>query len=141
MKAKFVKDILNEKIISIDPMEIDIDFGIQPTFHSAFRQGRHRDEFIETEEIRQDLLRAFDKMSKELLFDIIDIGEPVLIRNRDSHLNIVGVPYRSGAPQGIDNQLGFKVITVMRKEDFENRKDAHEIQISNSDPIMSRGEG
>lgn len=124
MRARFV----NEDVIQRDKYELDIDFGISRTKHATERQGRHEEGYISNEEISANVLGAYDQILDDLIFDKINVGERVLIKNLESDLNIVGVP--KPAP---DNVIMFKLITVMRENSFRNIKDTKTYRIYNKD--------
>lgn len=126
MKAKFVKDFLFEDVIDQDKIEVDIDYGVSRTEHSTERQSRH-EEYISNEEIVDNVKAALDKITKKLIFNQLNIGDRVLIKNLDTNLNIVGVPTQGG------DIIMFKLITVMREPNFRNIKDTPVIRIHNED--------
>jgi hypothetical protein len=95
-------------------MKIEIDFGVDRTKHAEERQGRH-DSYISNEEITQNVEAALQDVITNLIFDKSNIGERLLIKNIDSKLNIVGVPLKTN-----DDILIFRLITVMRHEEFRN---------------------
>jgi len=128
MKAKFVRDSLNEDVIDKDRIEIDIDYGVSRTRHSSERQSREDDDYISNEEIADNVKAAFNRVTKHLIFDRINIGERIIIKNTDSHLNIVGIPLE--AP---NNVIMFKLVTVMRHPHFRNVKDTKTLRITDKD--------
>jgi hypothetical protein len=128
MKAKFVSNFLYEDIIDKDKIEIDIDYGVSRTKHSTERQSREEDDYISNEEIADNVKAAFDKITKALIFNYLDIGDRVIIKNTDSNLNIVG-----SAKMGGSGEIIFKLITVMRHPAFRNIKDTRIIRITNKD--------
>lgn len=111
---KIVRESLNESIIKSDQIKIEIDFGVDRSKHAEERQGRH-DSYISNEEITENVEAALQDVITNLIFDKSNIGERLLIKNTDSKLNIVGVPLKTN-----DNVLIFRLITVMRHEEFRN---------------------
>ena len=128
MKAKLVRESLFEDVIDKDRIEVDIDYGVSRTQHAAERQSREDDDYVTNEEIADNVKAAFNKVAKSLIFNQLDIGDRVIIKNTDSHLNIVGAPL-----QAPNNVIMFKLITVMRHPAFRNIKDTKTIRISDKD--------
>lgn len=122
---KIVRESLNESIIKSDQIKIEIDFGVDRSKHAEERQGRH-DSYISNEEITKNVEAALQDVITNLIFDKSNIGERLLIKNTDSKLNIVGVPLKTN-----DNVLIFRLITVMRHEEFRNVRDTKIIEINN----------
>jgi hypothetical protein len=128
MRALLVKDFLNEKVFATDELEVNIDYGVSSTHHSEERQDRHEGDHISNEEISKNVKAALRILTKSMIYNTYDLGERVLVKNRDTDLNIVGVIKR-----GSTGELIFKVITVMREPNFRNIKDTKIIRISNND--------
>lgn len=127
---KIVRESLNESIIKSDQIKIEIDFGVDRSKHAEERQGRH-DSYISNEEITKNVEAALQDVITNLIFDKSNIGERLLIKNTDSKLNIVGVPLKTN-----DNVLIFRLITVMRHEEFRNVRDTKIIEIN--DKLLKR---
>jgi len=123
---KIVRESINENLIKSDHIKIDIDFGVDRSRHAEERQYRD-DEFISNEEITENVEAALNDVVNNLIFDKSDMGERLLIKNKDSKLNIVGVPLKSS-----NDILIFRLITVMRHEDFRNVRGTKIIEIDNS---------
>jgi len=123
-----MRALLVEDVIAKEKYDLDIDFGVSRTQHSTERQSRHEGDFISNEEITQNVKGAFENIVDDLIFNRLDVGTRVLIKNLDSNLNIVGVP--KSAP---NNVIMFKLITVMRHPAFRNIKDTKIYRISNND--------
>lgn len=128
MRARFVNEVLNEKVFATDELEVNIDYGVSSTQHSEERQDRHEGSHISNEEISKNVKAALRILTKSMIYNTYDLGERVLVKNRDTDLNIVGVIKR-----GSTGELIFKVITVMREPNFRNIKDTKIIRISNND--------
>ncbi|MFW6226405.1 MAG: hypothetical protein ACOC3V_05560 [bacterium] len=120
------ESLILEKQIFHEILKLEIDFSISTTNHSEIRQGRH-ETFVDDKEIIENIKAAFPKIMNQIIFDIADIGERVLIKNRDTNLNIVGVPKSGG------EIIVFKVITVMREKNFRNIKGTKTIRVGNDD--------
>lgn len=129
MRAKLVKDILNEKVFATDELKVNIDYGVSSTQHSEERQDRHEGDHISNEEISENVKAALRILTKSMIYNTYDLGERVLVKNRDTDLNIVGVIKRGG----VVGEIVFKVITVMREPNFRNIRDTKIIRISNND--------
>ncbi|HUT80597.1 MAG TPA: hypothetical protein VMZ29_05270 [Candidatus Bathyarchaeia archaeon] len=119
-----------EDVIDQDRIEVDIDYGVSRTEHATERQAREKDDYISNEEIADNVKAAFNKVAKSLMFNQLDIGDRVIIKNADSNLNIVGAPL-----QAPNNVIMFKLITVMRHPNFRNVKDTKTIRITDKDII------
>jgi len=120
---------LLEDIIAKDKFQITIDYGVNRTKHAKERQNRHPDEeggYISEEEIKKTVDKAIKKITLQMILDILDLGDSVLIQNKSSNLNIVGVMTRGGSGS---NSLNFKIITVMRKKDFRNKPNTPVIKV------------
>ena len=123
-----MRALLVEDVIAKDHYELEINFGVSRTQHSTERQSRHEEGYISNEEIISNIKGVLDNIVDDLIFNRLDVGTRVLIKNTETNLNIVGVP--KSAP---DNVIMFKLITVMREANFRNIKDTKTYRISNND--------
>lgn len=125
---KIVRESLNEEVIDKNRVEIDIDYDVLTTNHSTERQTRNEEDPIGNEEIADNVRAGFDKITKDLIFDELTIGDRVIIKNTDSNLNIVGQPVK-----GQNNTIIFRLITVMRHPEFRNIGNTKVIEITDDD--------
>lgn len=125
---KIVRPSLFEDVIDQDRIEVDIDYGIDRTYHANQRQARDHNDYITNEEIADNVKAAFQKITKSLVFNELNIGSRVIIKNIDSDLNIVGIPSK-----GANNTIMFKLITVMRHKEFRNDRGTKVIEITDKD--------
>ena len=115
-----VKRFIIEKQIADYKEDIDIEIVIDKTKHAGQRQFRHKVEITDNAIIEQ-LRESIDEIIEQMIFNHIDIGEKIVIRNHKTNLNIVV------ATEKVNKKLKFIVITVMRKEDFKVDKSQHKI--------------
>ena len=85
---KIVRESLFEDVIDNDVLEIDIDYGISRSEHAEKRQGRDGEDYISNEEIADNVKAALATITKDLIFDTIDIGDRILIKNTSYSLII-----------------------------------------------------
>lgn len=126
---KIVRESLFEKVFATDELKVNIDYGVSSTQHSEERQDRHEGSHISNEEIAENVKAALRILTKSMIYNTYDLGERVLVKNRDTDLNIVGVVKRGP----VSGEIIFKVITVMRESNFRNIRDTKIIRISNTD--------
>jgi hypothetical protein len=119
-----MKHVINmslfEKRLSTFNKEISIRVEVGMTTHSQERQSRHGDDNKITEEdIEKTAKDAIPRISKHLMFNDIDIGDDVLIVNRDLNL-ICNLAEEN-------NSLVLIIVTVMRKWDFKPKHGTYKI--------------
>jgi len=116
------KDIF--KIGSINK-DIKVHVEIEHGLHSIERQRRHDnvDKFISDKEIKELIDKSTEQIIDSLISDKINIGERILITDKESHLNVVG------SLNMRRDDLVFKVITVMKEKDFRNKLNTFRIFI------------
>lgn len=120
-----MKALLVEEVIKRDKFEFEIDYNVDSTVHSEQRKTRidNDGEEITDEEIAEDVEKALEEISHDLMFNKLDLGDKVIIKNSSSNLNIVA------QLQGreYDNIIVFKIVTVMRKENFWVNRDTRKV--------------
>lgn len=124
---------LTESPIGQVSHKLDIRIVIDKTVHAGDRQDRHihGDEkggskitghSIDDSEIRAVAHRGTRKMISDMILDKINLGDPVHIKDTKTGLNVIGVMD--------DNQgLVFRVITVMRKDNFKAKPGTTTIEV------------
>ena len=121
-----MKALLVEEVLKRDKFEFEIDYDIDSTKHSEERKTRVDNEDkkdITNEEITENIDKALDEISHDLMFDLVTMGDKILIINEKTKLNIVS--QLRGREH--DNTIIFKIITVMRKEGFWVNHDTRRI--------------
>lgn len=114
--------------------KLNIKIVIDKSVHAKDRQTRHLDgdekggsqitgEVIDDAQIRSIAHKGTRRMIEKMIFDIIDLNDPVHIKDTKSATNIIGVMKRQG------DDLIFKVITVMVKPDFKPKQGTYSIEI------------
>jgi len=121
---KSLKSIV-ETVIGSFATQINVVYQIDLSQHSQERQSRHtgNDRFITEQEIKETVARGIEKIAREMIFNTIDIGDYVLIKNTKTDLNIVGNLHKQG------DKINFVVITVMVKADFQPKSNTKLIKI------------
>ena len=103
---------LQEKIMGKFQKTIEVDYDIDKTQHAQNRQ--HRDNnFISDHDIKELIDRSIGILTNALMFDEINIGDKIHLKDRHSDLNIV---------VGIEedyNNIVIKIITLMKTEKFK----------------------
>jgi hypothetical protein len=103
---------LNEATLEVF-RELSVRIDINKTDHAVNRQSRHgASNFITDEKITDTVKSAGDKILQALLFNRVDIGDKIVLQNRNTHINLVC----QLVPKG--KNIEVVVITVMKKENF-----------------------
>lgn len=113
---------LVEDVIGQISNQIGIVTKVEKTVHAGERQYRHGKPITDAE-IKKTVEIAMPKIVKALIFNRIDVGNDVLIRNTRNDLNVVGHLAQDG------NKLNFIAITVMRKQGFKAKHGTYTIAI------------
>lgn len=101
--------------------KINVIVNIDKTQHAGERQYRHNDFTFTDDDIKNMVDIALPKMSKEIMFNHINVGDNILIKHKD--LNIVGnLSLKSG-------QLEYTVITLMKKDFFQPKSGTKVIEV------------
>lgn len=120
MKLSLTK--IFEAVIGRLVQNIKIVFQLDKTKHAAERQNRDN-EFISDFDMKEVAEKALSVISKKLMFNELDIGDQILIRDSKTHLNLIGAIDRAG------NSLELVIITVMRKLDFKPKSGTKIIEV------------
>lgn len=103
---------------------IEVVVNIDKTDHAGERQLRHGDaDVIGEKEIMATANKAIDKVAKALMFDDVNIDEPIHIHDNASDLNLVCQIKQAG------DKLKLVVITVMRKANFYPKSGTYSITV------------
>lgn len=113
---KTFEEYLNEATIGKVQKNVKIKVEIDSTVHSEIRKGRHGDRKITDSEIVQTADRAIPDITEELIFDKIDIGAVIHIKNTKNDLNLIA------EIKGKGENMILKIVTVMIKKDFIPKK-------------------
>ena len=103
---------LSEKSIGAVSQNINVVLQLDKTTHASDRQSRHTGSFISDSEIKNLASRSLKKISNMLIFDKIDVGNQIVIKDGATGLNVVGALKQSG------NDLDLVIITVINKKNF-----------------------
>lgn len=126
MDIKKFGDWLNEKHIGSVEDTVSIRVELDTTEHAEERKLRHGENNpITNEQIKRAVKDALDTIAENQLKGIDRIGRKYHIYDRNlNFLNVIGSLQRNN-----DDELVFKVITVMHKEGFIPSSDAKTITI------------
>ena len=103
--------------------DIQVDIEIEHGVHSLERQRRHDsvDGFISNADIKAVINAGSEQFVDCLIENKLNINDAVLITRKSDNLNVVG-------SIGLkNNNILFKVITVMRTPDFRNKHKTYQI--------------
>ena len=103
------------------PITIEID--LEHSRHSMERQGRSS-KYIKNSDIKETVDKATEEIVDAMMSDKLNNNDPVLLYNNELELNVVG----SVITDRNDN-LTFKVITVMYHSDFKNKNNSYRIVV------------
>lgn len=95
--------------------QLKIVLNLDKTTHAGERQYRTDQEgdYVSDKEILKIANNALSHIVSALIFNKIDIGDYILIRDNSSNLNLIGF-LRSN-----NKKLELVIITVMRKKNFK----------------------
>ena len=114
---------LVENTIAKVSKDINVKIDIDKTFHAGERQYRHENP-ISDKDIIDIVGLALPEIANKLIFDEIQMGAYVLIRQLSTNTNIVGALHT-----GNNEEIDFIVVTVMRKKDFVPKNGTHVIEV------------
>lgn len=110
------QELIREREIGSVRGEVTVRVKIDLTKHADERRFRHGNKAEITEdEIRTLVGSASDIILRYTVLDRLDVGETVVIKDRDRDLNVVAELDKGPSP----SVLELTVITVMRKRDFK----------------------
>jgi len=113
---------LVEDVIGQITNQIGIVTRLEKTAHAGERQFRHGEPISDTD-MKKTVEIGMPQVVKALIFNRIDIGNDVLIRNTRNDVNVVGHLAQDGS------KLNFIIITVMRKQGFKAKQGTYTIAI------------
>ena len=115
---KFFKfdEFLAERNIGKLQKNITIKVEIDSTVHSDERKFRHDDKQITDSDIIRTADKAIPEITDQLLFDKIDIGDAIHIKDSKTDLNLIA------QLQGSGSKIKLVIITVMIKKNFVPKK-------------------
>lgn len=123
MLLNFENYITENTVLTIKNPKINIKIAVEDTKHSKERQSRHEKEgiAITDNEIVATMRKAIPKISKELILDKIDVGNTICIKYNG--LNIITALNKKG------DDLEFKLVTVMKKDNFKAKSGTYVMNI------------
>ncbi len=116
------QQFVNESTIGSFRDKIDIEYNIDKTKHAEERQDRHGIP-ISDFEISELVSRGVDYVANALMKNEINVGDRILLKDANSNLNVVGSMQSSG------DRFKFIIITVMREDEFRNKKGTYTIVV------------
>lgn len=123
MPKKDLKSILEYTIGKLS-QNINVKVDIDKTQHASDRQHRQEDTRITDDEIIETVRFALDDIANMLVFDEINMGQYVLVKNTKTDLNIIGALH-----PGQNDEIDFVVVTVMRKHNFMPKQGTKVIKV------------
>lgn len=117
---KLFENWLNEKKLASIRRKLTVTVDIESTKHAQERQSRHLKDggrFITEEEIAKLMSKAIGDITELLLFDKIDIGQSIVLKDRNTDLHV------ACKIEGKSPKLNLKAITVMIHSEFKVGKE------------------
>ena len=113
---------LMDAVIGTVSDKVTISVQINKTKHAGDRQSRHDHMQITEKDILNVADKAIPDISKALLFDKIDVGDYVHVKDKKSALNLIGI-LQEKSPFN----LMFVIMTVMIKSNFVAKQGTYTI--------------
>ena len=114
-----------ESVIGKVNKRINVILSLDKSQHAGERQSRHgADDIITDKEILSVADKSIDRITKLLIFDKLDMGDDIVIYDRNSNLNLISHLGNSGK-----GEVDLKIITVMRKKDFKPKSGTKKVII------------
>ena len=104
--------------------KVTISVQINKTKHAGDRQSRHDHMQISEKDIMNVADKAIPSISKALLFDRIDVGDYIHVKDKKSALNLIGI-LQEKSPYN----LMFVVMTVMIKPNFTAKPGTYSVVV------------
>ena len=104
---------IGERKIGKLQKNIKVTVEIDSTVHSDERKFRHSDKIITDSDIVKSANKAIEPVTDELIFDRLDIGDTVHIKDSSNDLNLIAVLNENR------DLVVMKIITVMIKPNFK----------------------
>lgn len=117
------KSQLTEEPIGNVSHKLNVRIIIDKSAHASQRQNRHEGKFIDDQQIKAIAHRATKKFITYMIYDKIDIEQEVHVKDSKSNINLIATM------KHIDNQLIFRVITIMDKPNFKAKKGTLSIEV------------
>lgn len=102
--------------------KVNISVQINKTKHAGDRQSRHDHTQISEKDIMNVANKAIPDITKALLFDRIDVGDYIHVKDKKTSLNLIGL-LQEKSPYN----LMFVVMTVMLKSNFVAKQGTYTI--------------
>ncbi len=118
-----IKKLIENTIAKVSK-DINVKIDIDKTVHAGERQYRHIGNPISDEEIISIVGLALPEIANQLIFDEINMGSYILIKQLETNINIVGALH-----PGANDEIDFVVVTVMRKKDFIPKRGTRVISV------------
>ena len=113
---------LMDAVIGTVSDKVNISVQINKTKHAGDRQSRHDHMQISEDDIMSVADKAIPDITKALLFDRIDVGDYIHVKDKKSALNLIGI-LQEKSPFN----LMFVIMTVMIKPNFVAKKGTYTI--------------
>jgi hypothetical protein len=115
---------LMDAVIGTVSDKVTIAVQINKTKHAGERQSRHDHTQITERDIMDVADKAIPNITKALLFDRIDVGDYIHVKDKKSALNLIGI-LQEKSPYN----LMFVVMTVMVKPNFVAKQGTYTIVV------------
>lgn len=102
--------------------QIEIELDLKHSMHSKERQGRSST-YIKDADIKMTVEKATEQIIELMINDTLSIGDPVLITDKETNLNVVGTLLNNK----INDNVIFRIITVMITDSFYNKNKTYQI--------------
>lgn len=113
---------LMDAVIGTVSDKVNISVQINKTKHAGDRQSRHDHTQISEKDIMNVANKAIPDITKALLFDRIDVGDYIHVKDKKTSLNLIGL-LQEKSPYN----LMFVVMTVMLKSNFVAKQGTYTI--------------
>lgn len=124
----FERSDIQQNIFNISTIkkEIEVEINIQHSVHSIERTRRHdsTNDIITNQDIKDVVTLGSEKIIESIIENKLNIGDAVLITRKSDWLNVVGSLNLKNNNSDI---IVFKVITVMKEQNFINKKGTYQI--------------
>lgn len=117
------EDFISERNIGKLQKNIKVKAEIDSTFHSDERKYRHDDKVITDSDIIRTADKAIPEITDELIFDRLDIGDTVHIKDSKTDMNLIA------NIQGQGGNIKLVIVTVMIKKNFVAKRGTQTIII------------
>ena len=113
---------LMDALIGTVSDKVTISVQINKTKHAGDRQSRHDHTQISEKDIIDVADKAIPDITKALLFDRIDVGDYIHVKDKKTSLNLIGI-LQEKSPYN----LMFVVMTIMLKSNFVAKQGTYTI--------------